>query len=104
MKKVIVIILLSVSVMVPVLARQSDSEYPEGRPKVRFAPLHIYLDSGNKSLGAYQFELKAAAGQIKIVCRNRSAGDIYEWLLGTSGNETASRSKFNCCCPLSAGI
>lgn len=67
MKKVIVIILLSVSIMVPVLARQSDSEYPEGRPKVHFAPLHIYLDSGNKPLAAYQFELKAVAGQIKIV-------------------------------------
>ena len=67
MKKVIVIILLTVSVIVPVLARQSDSEYPENQPKVRFAPLHIYLDSGNKPLAAYQFELKATAGQIKIV-------------------------------------
>jgi hypothetical protein len=67
MKKVILIILLSVSVIVPVLARQSDSEYSENQPKVRFAPLHIYLDSGNKPLAAYQFELKAAAGQIKIV-------------------------------------
>jgi hypothetical protein len=66
MKKVIAIIILSISVMVPVLARQSDSEYPENQSKVRFAPLHIYLDSGNKSLAAYQFELKAA-GQIKIV-------------------------------------
>lgn len=67
MKKVIAIIILSISVMVPVLARQSDSEYPENQSKVRFAPLHIYLDSGNKSLAAYQFELKAADGQIKIV-------------------------------------
>lgn len=67
MKKVIVIIILSISVIVPVLARQTDSEYTENQLKVRFAPLHIYLDSGNKSLAAYQFELKAAAGQIKIV-------------------------------------
>ena len=67
MKKVIIIILLSISIMVPVLARQTDSEYPEIQPKVRFAPVHIYLDSGNKPLAAYQFELKAAAGQIKIV-------------------------------------
>ena len=67
MKKVIAIILLSISVMVPVLARQIDSDYQVNQPKVRFAPVHIYLDSGNKPLAAYQFELKATAGQIKIV-------------------------------------
>jgi hypothetical protein len=67
MKKIIVIILLSVSIIVPVLARQSDPDYPENQPRVRFAPLYIYLDSGNKPLAAYQFELKATAGQIKIV-------------------------------------
>ena len=67
MKKVIVAILTSISLIVPVLARQSDADYAVNQPKVRFAPLHIYLDSGNKPLAAYQFELKAAAGQIKIV-------------------------------------
>jgi len=67
MKNVIVIILLSISVMVPVLARQSDVDYPEIQSKVRFAPVHIYLDSGNKLLAAYQFELKAAPRQIRIV-------------------------------------
>ena len=66
MKKVTVIILMSVSVIVPVLARQSERDIETVGSKVRFAPLHIYLDSGNKSLAAYQFELKAA-GQIKIV-------------------------------------
>ena len=34
---------------------------------VRFAPLHIYLDTSDKKLAAYQFELKAAVGTIKIV-------------------------------------
>jgi hypothetical protein len=67
MKKVILIILLSLSIMVPVLARQSDPDYPINQPRVRFAPVHIYLDSGNKPLAAYQFELKATTGQIKIV-------------------------------------
>ena len=66
MKKVTVIILMSISVIVPVLARQSEQDIETVQSKVRFAPLHIYLDSGNKSLAAYQFELKAA-GQIKIV-------------------------------------
>ncbi len=67
MKKVMVIILLSISVIVPVLARQSEQDIPTVQSDVRFAPLHIYLDSGNRPLAAYQFELKAAAGQIKIV-------------------------------------
>ncbi len=67
MKKITAIILMSISVIVPVLAQQSEQDNESVQPKVRFAPLHIYLDSGNKSLAAYQFELKAAAGQIKIV-------------------------------------
>lgn len=64
MNKIMSIILTSVCVIVPVLANQ---DYSTARPGVRFAPLHIYIDSGNESLAAYQFELKAAAGQIKIV-------------------------------------
>ncbi len=67
MKKLTVIILLSISIIVPVLARQVEQDIPTTQSNVRFAPLHIYLDSGNKPLAAYQFELKAAAGQIKIV-------------------------------------
>jgi hypothetical protein len=67
MKKLTVIILLSISIIVPVLARQMEQDIPTVQSNVSFAPLHIYLDSGNKPLAAYQFELKAAAGQIKIV-------------------------------------
>jgi hypothetical protein len=67
MKKVIAIILLSISIMVPVLARQTYPDQLEIQPKVSFAPLNIYLDSGNKPLAAYQFELKTATGQVKIV-------------------------------------
>lgn len=67
MKKLTVIILMSISIIVPVLARQAEQDIPTVLSNVRFAPLHIYLDSGNKPLAAYQFELKAPAGQIKIV-------------------------------------
>ena len=67
MNKITPIILAGICLIVPVLAQQSEQDYSTGRPGVRFAPLHIYLDSGNSSLAAYQFELKAAAGQIKIV-------------------------------------
>ena len=67
MNKITLIILVSICVIVPVLAQQSGQDYSTAQPGVRFAPLHIYLDSGNSSLAAYQFELKATAGQIEIV-------------------------------------
>ena len=67
MKEITAIILMSISIIVPVLAQQSEQDIPAVQPSVRFAPLHIFLDSGNRSLAAYQFELKAAAGQVKIV-------------------------------------
>lgn len=67
MNKMTSIILTSICVIVPVLANQSEQDYSTAQPGVRFAPLHIYIDSGNSSIAAYQFELKAAAGQIKIV-------------------------------------
>ena len=67
MNKTTPIILTSICLIVPVLAQQSEQDYSIARSGVRFAPLHIYLDSGSRYLAAYQFELKAAAGQIKIV-------------------------------------
>ena len=67
MKKITAIILTSVCVMVPVLAQQSEHDDIAAEPGVRFAPLHVYLDSGDRSLAAYQFELKATVGQIEIV-------------------------------------
>jgi len=67
MTKITPIILAGICLIVPVLAQQSEQDYSTAQSGVRFAPLHIYLDSGNSSLAAYQFELKAAAGQIKIV-------------------------------------
>lgn len=67
MKKLMVIILISICLVVSVPAQQSGQENPSVQPAVRFAPLHIYLDSGDKPLAAFQFELKAVAGQIKIV-------------------------------------
>ena len=67
MKEITAIILMSISIIVPVLAQQSEQDITTVQPSVRFAPLHIYLDSGSRPLAAFQFELKAAAGQIKIV-------------------------------------
>ena len=67
MKKITAIILTSVCVMVPVLAQQSEHGDVVAEPGACFATVHIYLDSGNRSLAAFQFELKATAGQIEIV-------------------------------------
>ena len=67
MKEITAIILMSISIIVPVLAQQSEQDITTVQPKVRFAPLHIFLDSGSRPLAAFQFELKATAGQIKIV-------------------------------------
>ncbi|KPK37681.1 MAG: hypothetical protein AMJ65_14060 [Phycisphaerae bacterium SG8_4] len=67
MKKTTAIILTSVCLIVPVVAQQSGRDDLSPQPRVRFAPVHIYLDSGDRSLAAYQFELSATAGQIEIV-------------------------------------
>ncbi|MBC8217680.1 MAG: hypothetical protein H8E73_04390, partial [Planctomycetes bacterium] len=67
MRKITAIILTSVCVMAPVVAQQSEHDDMAAEAGVRFAPLHIYLDSGDRSLAALQFELEATTGQIEIV-------------------------------------
>ncbi len=67
MKKCMLISLFTLSLAIALLYTEAGQAGGFIRPKVRFAPLHIYLDSGNRPLAAYQFELKATAGQIKIV-------------------------------------
>jgi hypothetical protein len=68
MKAKVIGFLVILSIMAPLLASvpaRTAKEPAEGR--VRFAPVHVYLDSGDKPLAAYQFELRARTGQIKIV-------------------------------------
>ena len=67
MRRLIVVILISMCLMVSVFARQPEQRDLTSEERVRFTPLHIYLDSGQRQLAAFQFELKAIAGQIKIV-------------------------------------
>ena len=66
MRTVTIIIITCACLIVPVLARQSQ-RYETAQPVTKFAKLDIYIDSGSASLAAYQFELKATAGKIKIV-------------------------------------
>ena len=67
MKRCIVLSFITACFIIPLLAPELGWAFRPAEQKVRFAPLHIYLDSGTKSLAAYQFELKAVTGQIKIV-------------------------------------
>lgn len=66
MKKLLalsLILVCAVMLLVPAVTHAGKRE-PQ---TTRFAPVHIYIDSAGKSLAAYQFELKATSGQVKIV-------------------------------------
>jgi hypothetical protein len=67
MKKLIAIILIAICPAVSILAHQSRQEETSTVPAVRFAPLHVYIDSHDENLAAFQFELKVIAGSVKIV-------------------------------------
>jgi len=62
MRKMLAALLLC-ALCVAVLRAQE----PEGRPAVRFEAVDVYVDSGKSPLAAYQFELAAEVGDMKIV-------------------------------------
>ena len=53
------------------LAAQAQAVTPDAPPAggddVRFSAVDVYIDSGDQSLAAYQFELKVAAGDVTLV-------------------------------------
>jgi len=67
MKRYVLLSLIVTAMAIILLVPQLGHANKVIESKVRFAPVHVYLDSGNAPLAAYQFELKAAAGTIKIV-------------------------------------
>lgn len=67
MKRTMLLTLIFTPLAITLLGPQVGQASRVVESKVRFAPLHIYLDSGSSPLAAYQFELKATASQIKIV-------------------------------------
>ncbi len=68
MKRYLIVSLIGAGLTILMPAPETDpASRPAAELKTRFAPVHVYLDSGSHPLAAYQFELKAAAGQIKIV-------------------------------------
>lgn len=67
MKRVLTFSLVVACSVLPLLIPQVSRASKPMKQTTRFAPVHIYLDPGSKPLAAYQFELKAVTGQIKIV-------------------------------------
>lgn len=67
MKRCVILSLVTACVVMLLLGTPVGLAGLRVPPNMRFAPLHVYLDSGNEPLAAYQFELKASAGQIRIV-------------------------------------
>jgi hypothetical protein len=67
MKRVLAFSVILACPVLLLLAPQASHAGKRVERQVRFAPVHIYLDSGGKPLAAYQFELKATSGRIKIV-------------------------------------
>ncbi|MBN1817545.1 MAG: hypothetical protein JW828_09290 [Sedimentisphaerales bacterium] len=66
MKAIAATAILALAIALPLFAQQGQ-RYQTAVPPVRFAPVHIIIDPAGKPLAAYQFELKATAGQVKIV-------------------------------------
>ena len=60
-------VLLILCVLSAVLCMPAVSSPQAETGAVRFAAVHIYLDSGSESPAAWQFEFQATAGQVKIV-------------------------------------
>jgi len=50
-----------------VWAQESASQPQETQPAMRFVYVDVFIDAGDQPLAAYQFELSAAQGEIKIV-------------------------------------
>ncbi|UCD50487.1 MAG: hypothetical protein JSW27_23550, partial [Phycisphaerales bacterium] len=64
MKRYMIPSLILIGIAIVLLAPQVGHASRVIESKVRFAPLHIYLDSGDAPLAAYQFELRATAGEV----------------------------------------
>jgi hypothetical protein len=68
MKAKVIGLLVTVCIVAPLLANvPARTAKKPAEDRVRFAPVHVYLDSGDKPLAAYQFELRTRTGRIKIV-------------------------------------
>ena len=63
----ITLLLIAAAALPGAVDRPAEANKAGDATKVRFAPLAIYVDPQGMPLAAYQFELKAVAGQVQIV-------------------------------------
>ncbi len=68
------------ALMLAAMASAQDAEGVEYRtgPAVRFTTVDVYLDSGDRALGAYQFELSDSTGRAKIVGLEGGQADAFK--------------------------
>jgi hypothetical protein len=66
MNKIMSITLTSIFLIGPVLAKRLEPDYSTAQPGVRFAPLNIYIDSGNKSLAAFSTSGNLPKGRTQV--------------------------------------
>ena len=67
MRYAILTCIITLAMIVPVSGYDTTPAEPDAEQAVHFVGLHIYIDSGDKTLGAYQFDLKATSGRVKVV-------------------------------------
>ena len=58
---------LAIFASLGVRAQESASQPQETQPAMRFTYVDVFIDAGEQPLAAYQFELSASQGEIKIV-------------------------------------
>lgn len=77
MKYIAIIILLALCLMNPAPGSFSEND-DANENTARFEPLHIYIDSGDHHLAAFQFELSTLTGSISIVGVEGSDDPAYK--------------------------
>ena len=63
----IIVISVLLAIAVPNLSNADTSGMESDSQAIRFAPVHVYIDSGDAGLAAWQVELTNTTGNAKIV-------------------------------------
>lgn len=67
MKRYLFILTAACTLFAAAQAQDPNELEQSDKPTVRFAPLAVYVDTHDQPLAAYQFELQATQGRVKIV-------------------------------------
>ena len=67
MMRLLTVFLAGICLALQVRAQDFEGDRPAPAEPVRFEAVEVYVDSGDVPLAAYQFELAAEVGEVKIV-------------------------------------